>query len=141
MPAGSATTTPNAAPRPIDAIRAVDAAFSRGDIDAVLEFYEDEATMVVRPGLLASGKTELRTAYEAVFASFAAPPRVIQERSEVIECGDLALFVSRWRMSGTGANGRPVDQVAHATSVLRRQRDGHWRAVIDNGFGIEILDN
>jgi uncharacterized protein (TIGR02246 family) len=127
-------------PQPLDAIRAVDAAFSRGDIEGVLDFYEDEATMVVRPGLLATGKTALRTAYEAIFASFAQPPSVIQERSEVLRSGDLALFVSRWRLTGRGARGEAINQVAHATSVLRRQSDGRWRAVIDNGLGIEILD-
>ena len=45
---------------PLEAVELLDEAFNRGEIEAVLDFYEAEAVMVAEPGRLATGKTEIR---------------------------------------------------------------------------------
>lgn len=40
-----------------------DSAINREDFDAVMNFYSDDAVLVVRPGLLARGKMEIRSAF------------------------------------------------------------------------------
>jgi ketosteroid isomerase-like protein len=53
----------------------------------------------------------------------------------VVTAGDLALMISDWSLTGKGPEGQPVQMAGRASDVLRRQRDGTWRAVIDNPLG------
>src|SRR5918911_327402 len=122
---------------PMEAVELLDEAFNRADLEAVLSFYEDGATMVIEPGRLANGKTELRSAYEWIFSNIKGVAR--QEKTHVIESGDLALFTSRWYFSGTMADGTPFLREAYASVILRRQTDGSWRVVVDNSWGPAVL--
>jgi ketosteroid isomerase-like protein len=47
-----------------ETVEEIDEAFNRGDVEAVLDFYEDGAVMVLEPGRLARGKDEMRRAFE-----------------------------------------------------------------------------
>jgi uncharacterized protein (TIGR02246 family) len=122
---------------PLEAVELLDEAFNRGDIEEVLSFYEEEATMVVEPGRLARGKTELRRAYEWIFVNLKGT--ATQEKTDVIEVGELALFTSRWNYSGTTPNGTVVARESYATVILRQSADGGWRIVVDNSWGPSIL--
>jgi uncharacterized protein (TIGR02246 family) len=123
---------------PMEAVELLDEAFNRADLEAVLGFYEDGATMVIEPGRLAKGKVELRRAYEWIFSNIKGVAR--QEKTHVIETGDIALFTSRWNFSGTMADGTAFSREAYATVILRRQRDGTWRVVVDNSWGPAVLE-
>ena len=50
----------------------------------------------------------------------------------VLKASDLALVTSEWSFSGTGSDGKQVHMTAKSADVLRQQRDGTWRFVIDN---------
>lgn len=123
---------------PLEAVELLDEAFNRGDIEAVLDFYEDGATMVAEPGRLARGKTELRQVYEWVFSNMKGIAS--QEKTHVIETGDIALFTSRWSFNGTTADGTNVSRQSYASVILRRQGDGGWRIVVDNSWGPAVLE-
>ncbi len=45
---------------PEQAVKLLDRAFARGDLHAVLDFYEDAAVVVTEPGKTARGRAELR---------------------------------------------------------------------------------
>jgi len=119
-----------------EAVEELDAAFNRGDLEAILDFYEDEAVMVVEPGRLARGKGELRRIYEEVLR-WKGIAR--QEKTHVIEVGDIALFTSKWSFSATTRNGETISRESIATCVFRKDADGKWRLVIDNSYGPAVL--
>ncbi|HEX8650391.1 MAG TPA: DUF4440 domain-containing protein [Pyrinomonadaceae bacterium] len=123
---------------PLEAVELLDEAFNRGDLEAVLDFYEDGATMVAEPGRLVRGKAELRGAYEWIFSSIKGI--ATQEKTHVIETGDIALFTSLWSFSGQTAEGASVSRQSYASVILRRQADGGWRIVVDNSWGPAVLD-
>ena len=125
---------------PQEAVRLLDEAFQRGDVDALLSYYEHNATMVVRPGMLATGTAELRRTFETILASFAEPPAVVQEKVHVIEVGDIALFTSKWNLIGQAVSGEKVERTAYASAVFRKQSDGGWKLVVDNSLGPAVLD-
>ena len=122
---------------PLEAIELLDEAFNRGDLEAVLNFYEDEAVMVAEPGRLATGKTEIRAVYEWIFANVKGAAR--QEKTHVIEAGDIALFTSKWNFSGTASDGNDVSRESFASVILRKNADGEWRIVVDNSWGHAVL--
>jgi len=123
---------------PLETIELLDAAFNRGDLEAVLDFYEETAMMVVQPRRLATGKAEIRAAYESIFANLKRA--AAQEKTHVIETGDIALFSSKWNFTGRFANGDSASRESFASVVLRRQADGNWRIVADKSWGPAILD-
>jgi uncharacterized protein (TIGR02246 family) len=118
-------------------VRDVDEAFARGDLDAVVAFFEPNAALVTDPtGKLARGADEIRSTFRQFLALGITATQV---KTHVIEAGDLALFLSHWSSSGKDAAGQPFTRNFTATVVFRRQSDGAWRAVIDNSFGPMIL--
>ncbi len=116
-------------------VQLADDAFNRGDLEAFLEFYADDAVMVIEPGRTLRGKSELRRAFE-VLLSYRAVARQI--KSHVIENGDVALYLSKWSFSGTGPEG-PYVREGVGTSVMRRGSDGRWRVFIENPWGATLL--
>ncbi len=111
-------------------------AINGGDLEAALACYEPTAAMLAQPGQLARGGTQLR---EALAGFIAMKPTLRTEAREVIEAGDLALYLSRWSLSGTDPAGQPVAMGGESTDVLRRQPDGGWRIALDNPWGTRIL--
>jgi len=117
-------------------VERMDEAFNRGDVDAVLDFYEDEAVVILEPGRVAQGKDKLREAFQFAFS---LQPIARQIKTHVIEADDLALFTSRWTFTGKLPDGTPFTREAVATTVFRKQADGEWRCAIDNPYGPAVL--
>jgi len=125
-------------PSPLETVELLDDAFNRGDLEAILGFYEEGAAMVLEPGRIVAGRPELRRAYEWILNNIRGVAR--QEKTHVIDAGDIALFTSKWSYSGATTDGGPVSRESYASVVLRRQRDGDWRIVVDNSWGPAVLD-
>ena len=69
----------------------------RGDIEAVMGAYEPGASLVVQPGVTASG-AQLR---EALNGFISMKPKFNMPKHEVTESGDIALHISPWIMEAT----------------------------------------
>jgi uncharacterized protein (TIGR02246 family) len=120
------------------AITDLDAAFNRGDLEAVLDCYKDNAVLMVEPGRSIAGKDNLRGFYELTLGSGSNSR---QDRMQVIVQGDIALYLSRWTLTVAARGAAATDQHLVATSVLRRGEDGRWRLAIDNSFGPLVLEH
>ncbi len=118
-------------------IEAADRAITAEDFDRVMDFYAEDATLVVKPGLNATGKTAIRKAFVAIAAHFKNSLKVRQGRMEVIEGGDTALVIME---SLLDVEGQPEPIVRRATYVFRRSEDGRWLCIIDNSYGTSLLD-
>jgi ketosteroid isomerase-like protein len=118
---------------PQEAIELLDSAFNEGDVETILAFYEDAAVVVTEPGQVARGSAELREFFRRIVRSGS---QVRQLKTYTLEADGIALFLSRWSLQG-GNEGTPRTFIA--ATVLRRQPDGGWRALIDNAFGPSVL--
>jgi uncharacterized protein (TIGR02246 family) len=117
-------------------VEMMDKAFNRGDIEALLKFYENRAVIVTEPGKLARGREELRRFFEQVMAS---RPSASQLKSVVIEADGIALFLSRWMLVSDSSKGASTPTRFVATTVFRKQQNGEWKALIDNSLGPLVL--
>jgi ketosteroid isomerase-like protein len=84
------------------------------------------------PGqLTATGIPAIR---EAITGILATRPTLTLELLSCNQTGDLALIHDHWHVTGTGADGNPMDSRGQTAAVLRRQPDGNWLIVIDDVF-------
>ena len=103
-----------------------------GNLKALVELYEPDATLVAQPGEVVTGVEAIR---EVLSALLAMEPTFNLEVRKVLQTGDLALSFADWTPSGTGPEGEAIEMAAQTSDVLRRQADGTWCFVIDNPFG------
>ena len=122
---------------PREAVRLADDAFNSRDLEGVLAFYEDGAIMVYEPGRLATGKAALRHVFENLLNLNGV---VKQEKIDVIQAEDIALWTSKWSVSGTSRDGAPFTRGGFGSAILRKQSDGSWRVAVENPWGPAILD-
>jgi ketosteroid isomerase-like protein len=122
--------------RPIDTVNQLVDAINQGDLDRAVAAYEAGAVLVAQPGQLARGSIQIR---EALAGFIVLQATLETEAQELIEAGDLALYVGRWSLRGTDPNGKPVAMAGESADVLRRQQDGRWRIAVDNPWGAGIL--
>ena len=121
-------------------IQSADAAITAGNFDALMDFYADDATLVVRPGHKVRGKDNIRQAFVRIAEYFRDTLVVKQGRMEVVEGAGTALVIMETLLDYRDAQGEPVHAARRATYVFRCEPDGKWLCVIDNSYGTDLLD-
>jgi len=116
-------------------IERADTAIIREDFDALINIYSDDAILVVKSGMVVSGKVHIRKAFEAIAAHFNHTLHVQQAGMKILEAGDTALVLANTVISA--ANMPATDR--KATYVFRKSSSGEWLCVIDNSYGHELL--
>jgi uncharacterized protein (TIGR02246 family) len=104
--------------------------FNTGDLDALVDLFEDQATLILESGQRATGKEAIRAAISA----FLAVGSIEGTTRSVIQSGDIALLSANFCMHGTSPDGKPIEINGTTTEVVRRQADGRWQFVIDYPF-------
>jgi uncharacterized protein (TIGR02246 family) len=122
---------------PQEVVASADNAFNNRDLEGVLAFYEDDAIMVYEPGHLARGKAALRQVFQNLLNLNVIAK---QEKTDVIQAGDIALWTSKWSVSGTGQDGTPFTRGGFGSAILRKHSDGGWRVAVENPWGPAVLD-
>ncbi len=120
-------------------VEAADRAITAEDFDAVMDFYADDATLVVRPGLNATGKEQIRRAFVAIADHFNHSLVVKQGDMVVLEGADTALVVKESVLEAVGKDGSDASTVRRSTFVFRRDAAGRWLCVIDNSYGTDLI--
>jgi uncharacterized protein (TIGR02246 family) len=108
-------------------------ALNRGDLEAAVALYESNASFVQEPGKVVTGRAAIR---EVMQGFLAVKPKLTIEVNAT-QSGDIALLRSKWSLSGTGPDGKPMQMGGNGTEVVRRQADGTWLFVIDNPAGAD----
>jgi uncharacterized protein (TIGR02246 family) len=99
-----------------------------GDIDALLDVYDDEAVFLNEAGELKKGKEEIRKELAPMVSQ---KPDFTYEIRQVIRAGDIALMHTLWNVPSPEGIKRQ-----YAIEVARRQSDGTWRWLIGDPFTV-----
>jgi uncharacterized protein (TIGR02246 family) len=121
----------------VDAVQQMTRAFESGDIEHVMRAYADDAVIAFEPGKPVADHSTIRETFKQWFA---LNPHFDYAGHEVFVSGDLALHVAPWHMTGTTADGIPIEQSGLTVAVLRRV-DGRWLLAIDNPHGQRMLSS
>jgi len=107
------------------------AAFNAGDRAAIIDFYEPGAMLIVEPGQPVTGHEAIGAVIDGFLATGG---KISVTPSYCYVNGDMALTSLAWSLAGKDADGKPVDLGSGNTAeVMRRQPDGSWRYILDNG--------
>ena len=120
-------------------IHAADRAIAAEDFDALMNFYVDDAILVVKPGLYARGKEQIRQAFVKIAEYFNHSIVVHQGDMVVIEGGDTALVISETLLDFVEKEGSSASVSRRATYVFQKSGVGEWLCAIDNSYGTDLL--
>lgn len=106
-----------------------------GNLEALVALYETGARLVAQPGQPpVAGTQAIRQALQQFLAS---KPKITIQTQSAIEAEGIAQLRGKWRLTGNGPDGRPIEMVGTSVEVVRRQPDGTWRYVIDHPWGAD----
>ncbi len=122
-----------------------DRAITAEDFDRLMDFYADDALLVIKPGMNAVGKPAIRQAFVAIAAHFGNSIRVRQGQMQVLEGADTALVIMETHLDiadpvAVAATGGAASITRRATYVFRRGGTGQWLCVVDNSYGTDLLN-
>ncbi|MEI8574069.1 nuclear transport factor 2 family protein [Methylomonas sp. EFPC1] len=120
-------------------IEAADKAITEEDFVTLMAFYADNATLVIKPGLIATGKEQIHKAFLAITEYFNHSLVVKQGAMHVIQSGNTALVIMETVLETADAAGVANCMSRRATYVFREDPVGKWLCVIDNSYGTDLL--
>lgn len=121
-------------------IEACDKAITEKDYDTLMTYYAEDAALVVKPGMIARGKANIRNAFIAIADYFQGTLEVEQGEMQVIEGAGNALVIMETRLRYPDGQGGTVETTRRATYVFRAEPDGRWLCTVDNSYGTSLLD-
>lgn len=106
-------------------------ACSAGDIPAVMNLYEDDAT-VIWPGQgeVAKGKPAIEKLAVGLCKPSSGELKLISQEAKPLG-KDYILNVGRWETTAPGPDGKPVKMEVRTTELLHRS-GGKWRYSVDH---------
>jgi len=121
-------------------IEACDKAISEKDYDTLMTHYAEDAALVIKPGMIARGKENIRKAFIAIADFFQGKLVVEQGEMQVVEGAGNALVIMETRLRYPDGKGGTLETTRRATYVFRAESDGRWLCTVDNSYGTSLLD-
>ena len=120
-------------------IQQADLAIKEERFDDLMSFYSDDAVLVVKPGLEAKGKENIKAAFIKIAEYFKNSVVPTQGKMMMIEAGDTVLVLSQTLLDSNNKEESEYSVDSRATYVYKKV-NGQWLCVIDNSYGTTLLD-
>lgn len=121
-------------------IKKCDTAIKQEDFDTLMNYYTDDAILVVKPGMIARGKEEIKKAFIAIAKYFNNSLVPTQGEMVILEAGDTALVLSQ-TLIAADKNELEYSMDRKATYVFKKNSQGVWLCSIDNSYGTDLIKN
>lgn len=105
-----------------EVIKKCDHAIRQEDFDTLMNYYTDDAILVVKPGMIARGKEEIKKAFIAIAKYFNNSPVPFQT------------------LLDADKNESEYSMDRRATYVFKKNSQGEWLCAIDNSYGTDIIN-
>jgi uncharacterized protein (TIGR02246 family) len=123
-----------------EVIKKCDNAIKQEDFDTLMNYYTDDAILVVKPGMIAKGKEEIKKAFIAIAKYFNNSLQPTQGEMLILETGDTALVISQTLLD-TDKKDSEYSMDRRATYVFKKDAQGQWLCAIDNSYGTDLINN
>lgn len=120
-------------------IKKCDLAIKQKDFDTLMNYYTDDAILVVKPGQIARGREEIKTAFIAISNYFNNSLVPTQGEMIILETGDTALVISQTLLEADKQEEQ-FSMDRRATYVFKKTSQGEWLCAIDNSYGTDLIN-
>ncbi|WP_066399665.1 YybH family protein [Neobacillus mesonae] len=120
-------------------IKKCDIAIKQEDVDTLINYYTEDAILVVKPGMIARGREDIKKAFIAIAKYFNNSLVPTQGEMIILEAGDTALVISQTLLDAD-KNNNEYSMDRKATYVFKKNSQGEWLCAIDNSYGTELID-
>lgn len=120
-------------------ISAADKAIKEERFDDLMDYYTDDAVLVVKPGMEAHGKAAIKDAFIKIATYFDNSVVPTQGNMLMIEAGDTVLVLSQTLLDADNKESSEYSMDRRATYVYRKV-GGKWLCAVDNSYGTALLD-
>ncbi len=120
-------------------IDTADKAIKENRFDELMDFYTEDAVLVVKPGLQVQGKESIKKAFIKIAEYFNNRVIPTQGKMLMIEAGDTVLALSQTLLDADNKAESEYSMDRRATYVYRNV-NGKWLCAIDNSYGTALLD-
>lgn len=121
-------------------IKQADLAIREERFDDLMDFYTDDAVLVVKPGLEAHGKEQIKQAFIKIAAYFKNSVVPTQGKMLMLEAGDTVLVLSQTLLDADNKAESEYAMDRRATYVYRLVED-RWLCAVDNSYGTTLIDS
>ncbi|WP_276732787.1 nuclear transport factor 2 family protein [Bacillus sp. (in: firmicutes)] len=121
-----------------DIISACDLAIKNEDFDTLMNYYTEDAILVVKPGMIARGKEEIKKAFIAIANYFDHDIVPTQGEMVILEAGDTALVLSQTLLDSDKTDSEYAME-RRATYVFKKNAQDEWLCAIDNSYGTDLI--
>ncbi len=120
-------------------IEQADSAIKEERFDDLLDFYTDDAVLVVMPGKEAHGKRAIKEAFIKIAEYFKNSVVPTQGKMIILDAGNTALVLSQTLLDAENRDTSEFSMERRATYVFTKV-SGKWLCAIDNSYGTSLLD-
>ena len=120
-------------------IAEADKAIKEKRFDDLMDFYTEDAVLVVKPGLKVQGKQAIKNAFIKIAEYFKNSIEPTQGNMIMLESGDTILVLSQTLLDADNKSESEYSMERRATYVYRNV-NGKWLCAIDNSYGTSLLD-
>lgn len=121
-----------------DIISACDLAIQNEDFDTLINYYSEDAVLVVKPGMIARGKEEIKKAFITIANYFNHHIVPTQGEMILLEAGATVLVLSQTLLDSDKKDSKYAME-RRATYVFKKNAQGEWLCVIDNSYGTDLF--
>ncbi|AXC55060.1 DUF4440 domain-containing protein [Bacillus spizizenii] len=121
-----------------DIISACDLTIQNEDFDTLMNYYSEDAVLVVKPGMIARGKEEIKKAFITIANYFNHHIVPTQGEMILLEAGDTVLVLSQTLLDSDKKDSEYAME-RRATFVFKKNALGEWLCVIDNSYGTDLI--
>lgn len=108
-----------------------------GDVKGAMSCFDVQGVYIDRDGTPIRGLPQIELAIGQLCAW---RPSVKGGTPHVTIVDDVAMWLDKWEMTGTTPDGNTISRTGHTTCLMKRNKTGIWVWLVDNPFGVAVLD-
>lgn len=109
--------------------------------DELVNFYTEDATLVIKPGMNAQGREQIKAAFIKIASYFDNSIKPIEGKMIYLIAGDTVLVLAQTFLEAnkTATENSEFSMERRATYVFRKI-DEKWLCAIDNSYGTTLVN-
>ncbi|MGO2429030.1 MAG: YybH family protein [Lactococcus cremoris] len=109
--------------------------------DELVNFYTEDAVLVIKPGMLANGREQIKSAFIKIASYFDNSIKPLEGKMVYLLAGDTVLFLAQTFIEANqSATAQSEFSMERRATYVFRNIDGKWLCAIDNSYGTTLID-